>query len=93
MEMTDDQKKEYLFWKIRKNLDVGDDTSLKNINQDFDTLLSLDRFNPKYYWLKGSYALLISDSSVAKSNFELALEYDLQGEVTNEVEDLLAQLE
>jgi tetratricopeptide (TPR) repeat protein len=90
MDMDDTEKKEYLFWKIRKALD---ESETENIETDFEQLLSLDRFNPKYYWLKGVYNISQSDNQSAKNNFELALEYDLQGTVTQEVEDLLAQLE
>jgi tetratricopeptide (TPR) repeat protein len=89
MDMDDNQKKEYLFWKIRS---VIDDSEVENIEQDFETLLELDRFNPYYYWMKGVYEMSLSNTSVARENFELALEYDLQGDVTEEVEDLLAQL-
>jgi tetratricopeptide (TPR) repeat protein len=90
MEMDDNEKKEYLFWKIRKSLD---DSEIENIEQDFETLLALDRFNPQYYWMKGVYELTTLNNEAAKNNFELALEYDLGGEVTQEVEDLLAQVE
>jgi predicted Zn-dependent protease len=89
MDMDDNQKKEYLFWKIRREIDKAETES---IDQDFKILLELDRFNPYYYWMKGVYEMSLSNSSVAKENFELALEYDLQGDVTNEVQDLLAQL-
>ncbi len=90
MSMSDDEKKEYLFWKIRSALD---ESATENIEADCEELLSLDRFNPKYYWLKGSYDLSQSDTQSAKNNFELALEYDLEGFVTQEVEKLLAQFE
>ena len=90
MDMSDNEKKAYLFWKIRKEID---DSNTDNIDQDFDSLLELDRFNPKYYWMKGAYLLSIFDSKSAKDNFEIAMEYDTQGDVTENVEDLLAQLE
>jgi hypothetical protein len=90
MELNDNEKKEYLFWKIRQSID-GDE--LENIEQDFEALLELDRFNPSYYWMRGKYQLIEQDAGAAESSLELALEYDLEGEVTQEVEDLLAQLE
>lgn len=90
MELDDNEKKGYLFWKIRQSIDTEE---LDNIEQDFETLLGLDRFNPRYYWVRGSYELVKQDTGAAKSNWELALEYDLEGEVTQEVEGLLAQLE
>jgi tetratricopeptide (TPR) repeat protein len=90
MEMNDDQKQEYLFWKIRKRID---DSDTNNLEQDFDKLLALNRFNPKYYWMMGEYKLAMSDTQAAKNNFELALEYDLEGNVTKEVEGLLARVE
>jgi tetratricopeptide (TPR) repeat protein len=90
MDMDDVTKKEYLFWKIRKEID---DSDTDNIEQDFELLLELDRFNPKYYWMRGAYLLSILDSESAKDNFEIAMEYDTQGYVTKNVEDLLAQLE
>ncbi|MDD3474713.1 MAG: tetratricopeptide repeat protein [Candidatus Dojkabacteria bacterium] len=90
MDMDDSEKEEYLFWKIRKEID---DTDTDNIDQDFESLLALDRFNPKYYWMKGVYLLSMFDTESAKENFEIAMEYDTQGDVTKNVEDLLAQLE
>jgi len=90
MDMSDNEKAEYLFWKIRKEID---DSNTDNIEQDFESLLELDRFNPNYYWMKGVYLLSIFDSESAKDNFEIAMEYDTQGDVTQNVEDLLAQLE
>jgi tetratricopeptide (TPR) repeat protein len=89
MEMNDAEKKEYLFWKIRKSVDDGE---TETVEEDLEALLSLDRLNPKYYWVKGLYELSLSDTSSAKESLELALEYDLNGEVTKEVQDLLAQL-
>jgi tetratricopeptide (TPR) repeat protein len=89
MEMNDAEKKEYLFWKIRKSVDDGE---TETVEEDLEALLSLDRLNPKYYWVKGLYELSLSDTSSAKESLELALEYDLDGEVTKEVQDLLAQL-
>jgi len=90
MDMSDNEKGNYLFWKIRKEID---DSNTDSIEQDFESLLELDRFNPKYYWMKGTYFLSIFDSESAKDNFEIAMEYDTQGDVTKNVEDLLAQLE
>jgi tetratricopeptide (TPR) repeat protein len=89
MEMNDAEKKEYLFWKIRKSVDDGE---TETVEEDLEALLSLDRLNPKYYWVKGLYELSLSDTSSAKESLELALEYDLDGEVTKKVQDLLAQL-
>jgi hypothetical protein len=89
MEMDENEKKEYLFWKIRNSIERGE---TENVEQDLQTLLELDRFNPRYYWVKGLYEISISDSGGARNSFELALEYDLEGDVTKQVEDLLAQL-
>lgn len=89
MDMNEAQKKEYLFWKIRKSVE---DSETETVEQDLETLLALDRFNPRYYWVKGLYEISLSDITSAQDTLELALEYDLEGEVTQEVEDLLAQL-
>jgi tetratricopeptide (TPR) repeat protein len=89
MEMNDAEKTEYLFWKIRKSIDDGE---TETVEEDLEALLALDRLNPKYYWVKGLYEISLSDTSSAKESLELALEYDLDGEVTKEVQDLLAQL-
>jgi hypothetical protein len=89
MEMDESEQKEYLFWKIRRNLDASE---TENTEQELEQLLALDRFNPRYYWLKGLYELSLSDTGAARNSFELALEYDLEGDVTQEVEVLLAQL-
>jgi hypothetical protein len=90
MSMDEGQKKEYLFWKIRASLD---ESKTEGIQQDLDVLYELDRFNPKYYWVKGLFDKEVSDNQAAKESFELALEYDTEGKVTEEVEDLLAQIE
>lgn len=89
MEMNDAEKKEYLFWKIRKSIDDGE---TETVEEDLEALLALDRLNPKCYWIKGVYEISLSDTSSAKESLELALEYDLDGEITKEVQDLLAQL-
>lgn len=90
MSLQDSEKKEYLFWSIRNALDKGE---LESVSSDLEILLSLDRFNPQYYWMKGVFDLDSGDEVSAKSNFESALEYDLEGNVSIEVEKLLAQVE
>jgi tetratricopeptide (TPR) repeat protein len=90
MSMDDNQKKEYLFWKIRASLD---ESKTEGVQQDLDVLYELDKFNPKYYWAKGLFDQAVSDNQAAKESFELALEYDIEGKVTEEVKDLLAQIE
>jgi tetratricopeptide (TPR) repeat protein len=90
MEMNDNQEKEYLFWKIRGSLEGS---RMENVEEELGRLLVLDRFNPRYYWMKGVYSLSLSDTQEAKDSFELALEYDLDGDVTKEVEKLLAPLQ
>jgi tetratricopeptide (TPR) repeat protein len=44
MEMNDAEKKEYLFWKIRKSVDDGE---TETVEEDLEALLALDRLNPK----------------------------------------------
>jgi len=66
---------------------------MEGIDTTLEILLSLDRFNPRYYWLKGLYDLNNGDSVSAKNNFENAMEYDLEGTVSINVETLLAQVE
>jgi len=90
MDMNDSWTKEYLFWKIRKDLD---DSKLDDVEEDLENLLELDRFNSQYYWMKGVYEISLSEDEAAKDSFELALEYDLGGITTEEVEKLLAELE
>lgn len=88
--LSDEELKQYLFWDIKNSLDRNE---FENIDISFESLLELDRFNASYYWLKGEYDLKNSDIESAKSNFETALEYDLYGDVSTEVEKLLAQVE
>ena len=88
MDLEDAQKKEYLFWIIRVGLANGED-----MTQELEQLLELDRFNPKYYWLNGISSQNNNDNEGAIRNFEYALEYDLAGSVTLEVEDLLARIQ
>ena len=90
MSMNENQTKEYLFWKIKASLD---ESKTEGLQQDLDILYELDKFNPKYYWVKGLFDQAVSDNQSAKENFQLALEYDIDGKVTEEVEDLLAQIE
>ena len=88
--LQDEDMKEYLFWSIRQSMDDGE---TENISESFDSLLTLDRFNPNYYWLKGLEEKNNGDTQSAKNSFEKALEYDLDGDVSVEVEKLLAQVE
>ncbi|MCD4811141.1 hypothetical protein K8R14_00835 [bacterium] len=90
MDLQDNEKKEYLFWDIKQSLDNGE---IEGLDSTLEILLSLDRFNPQYYWLKGLYDLEGGDKISAKNNFENALEYDLEGNISTEVEELLAQVE
>ena len=90
MDLQDSEKKEYLFWSIKDSLD---NEEMEGIDTTLEILLSLDRFNPRYYWLKGLYDLNNGDSVSAKNNFENAMEYDLEGTVSINVETLLAQVE
>lgn len=80
---------EYLFWDIRYSID---NEELEDVEQKLEELSVLDRFNPKYYWLKGLYELKLDNRNQAVEYFETALEYDLDGFVTQEVEKLLARL-
>lgn len=89
LSLTDNLMKEYLFWDLRIALD-GNEGSLDG---EFENLLALDKYNPRYYWLKGVYDRNMGDTNSAVNNFEIALEYDLDGEVSESVLELLAQLQ
>ncbi len=88
MTLKDNEEMEYLFWAIRVGIGSSDD-----MTQELEQLLALDRFNSKYYWLNGLNSENNSDNESAIRNYEYALEYDLEGSVTVEIEDLLARLQ
>jgi tetratricopeptide (TPR) repeat protein len=87
--LADNIMKEYLFWDLRISLDSNE----SNLDSEFEELLALDMYNPYYYWLKGIYDRNMGDTNSAINNFENALEYDLEGEVSENVLELLAQLQ
>ena len=83
------EQKEYLFWTIRYMLEEG---NTNEIYGKLEQLFLLDRLNPKYYWLKGILDYENNNFEDSRNNWEKALEYDLGGIATVEVEKLLSRV-
>lgn len=87
--LTDEEKKEYLYWKgkiLLKN------ENLTEANSVLNELGGLDKYNSKYYLLLGRYSVESGDSQAAKTAFEKAVEYDLDNSVTEEALKLLSNI-
>ena len=87
LELAEDEKKEYLYWNIRTQLDDGDTESTGVL---LDELLEMDKFNPQYYLLLGKYQSLKDQMELAVQSLESAIEYDIDYLVTEEASTLLS---
>jgi tetratricopeptide (TPR) repeat protein len=90
MTMTDEQKKEYLSWQITFETENDKGTSAR---ENLSELRDLDRYNPEYYLLLGKLELAENNTDEGKEALEKALEYDLEGEVTDAAQKLLARID
>lgn len=88
--LTDQEKMEYLRWQIVYSIENDKLASAKEL---LTTLRSLDRYNPYYYLLSGRINLIEGNNDKAKEELELALNYDLEGSVTESAKKLLGRIE
>lgn len=87
MELTDQEEKEYLQWKITILLEEDED-----IDEYMTQLLELDAFNPNYQYILAKDQLREGDEQLAIQSLEKALEYDLEYEITQNALSLLSSL-
>lgn len=89
--LTGDDLKEYLFWSAKALLDQNGD--LTKVSSTLDSLLSEDRYNPKYYLLLGRLEIAKGNSSEASNALKKAIEYDLNDNITDEATNLLSSVD
>lgn len=89
LELTETEEKEYLYWKAKLEIDKGE---VENANITLDKLLSLDKFNPKYYLLLSQVKVKETDVEGAKEALEKCIEYDLNNSSTEEAIELLSKI-
>ncbi|MBI2357182.1 hypothetical protein HYV12_03995 [Candidatus Dojkabacteria bacterium] len=88
--LTDAEKMEYLNWQIVYDIENDKLASAKEL---LTTLRSLDRFNPNYYLLSGRVNLIEGNQENAKEDLNTAINYDLDGSVTESAKRLLGRIE
>jgi len=83
-------KLEYLYYKAKALLDQNGD--ITQINLVLNSLLEIDRYNPKYYFLLGRLQFEQGNASEASDSLKKALEYDLNYTITEEASKLLSSV-
>lgn len=89
LDLTDEQKKEVLYWKARVAIDSG---NLEAAKMHLDNLGSLDKFYPQYHLLLGIVRIKEQDTQGAIQSLERSIEYDLNNQTTEEATKLLSNL-
>ena len=89
LELTDAEKKDYLYWSI--NVDIENDATTE-LEGKLDELLALGKYNAKYYYLLARIDFANGDSDQSQSNLEKCLEYDLDYEITDSALKLLSRV-
>ncbi|MCK9368739.1 tetratricopeptide repeat protein [Candidatus Dojkabacteria bacterium] len=84
--LTDAEKKQYLYYQISQYIEA---TKYTDATMLFPTLLAIDKYNPQYYLLSGKIYMLNSDTVKGKEALEKAIEYDLDGTVSESAKLLL----
>lgn len=90
LELTNEDEKEYLYWRIKMNLK---NEEYGNVDNLLAKLLEMDKYNPKYYLLLGKYNITKANSEGAKQALEKSIEYDLNNVVTEESTKLLSNIQ
>jgi tetratricopeptide (TPR) repeat protein len=90
MTLTDEQKKEYLNWLITYEIE---DDKAASARENLDDLKEMDRYNPQYHLLLGKLELAENNTDEARDALESAIEFDLDGEVTEAAKKLLARID
>lgn len=91
MTLEENDKKEYLYLSGKAMLDQNAD--ITKITQVLEDLLKLDRYNPKYYLLLGRLQFEQGQAAEASNAFKKAIEYDLNGSITDEATRLLSSVD
>lgn len=89
-DITTEEKKTIYYWKAVRAID---DEDLDSASEILASLKELDRFNPYYYLLMGKVLYENGNFDDAKTNYELAIEYDLGEGVSSEAEKALARID
>ncbi|MBU1119604.1 hypothetical protein KKA50_00140 [Patescibacteria group bacterium] len=87
----DSDKLEYLYWNAKALLDQNGD--ITEITKVLDELLSMDRYNAKYYFLLGRLQFEQGQATEATDSFKKAIEYDLGNDITDDATRLLSSVE
>ena len=66
---------------------------LTQINLVLDSLLDINRYNSKYYFLLGRLQFEQGNATEASDSLKKALEYDLDYEITEEASKLLSSVD
>lgn len=89
--LVDSEKEDYLYFKGKALLDQNGD--ITQINLVLDSLLNLDRYNPKYYFLVGRSQFEQGKATEASDSLKKAIEYDLNNDITEEATRLLSSVD
>jgi tetratricopeptide (TPR) repeat protein len=89
--LGDVDKREYLYYKAKALLDQNGD--ITQINLVLNSLLDIDRYNPKYYFLLGRLQFEQGQANEAADSLKKAIEYDLSYEITEDATRLLSSVD
>lgn len=89
--LADNEKEDYLYYKAKALLDQNGD--ITQINLVLDSLLNLDRYNAKYYFLLGRSQFEQGKATEASDSLKKAIEYDLGYEITEDATKLLSSVD
>lgn len=89
--LDEGDKLEYLYYKAKALLDQNGD--IVQINLVLDSLLEIDRYNPKYYFLLGRLQFEQGNATESSDSLKKALEYDLDYAITEEASKLLSSVD
>lgn len=88
-ELSTSEKSEYLAREIIYNLEQEEFDEVVNI---LAQLKELDEYNAEYYLLLGKYEFAQNELTNAQDALELAIEYDLIGDVTTDAKKILEMI-
>lgn len=91
MTLEEADKKEYLYLSAKALLDQNGD--ITKINLVLGELLSIDRYNAKYYLLLGRSQFEQGQATEASDSLKKAIEYDLDYEITEDATRLLSSVD
>jgi len=89
--LEDNNRLEYLYYKAKALLDQNGD--ITQINLVLDSLLKMDRYNAKYYFLLGRLQFEQGNATEASDSLKKAIEYDLNYGITEEATKLLSSVD